>query len=226
MSRHRKKKASSVAASSREAAGTAADDGYGEGEDEEEAGIDLEPEYEVVDVMAKIPKTFTTDSVLSKWKDRKEALDDLHAAITTLRSLKDLLMTSYALGEVSERCEIFAVCELSRRVASSFFAKDSKEVSPSTGSTIIGPLMEKLKEKKASVVEALGGASFESLSEELDATRRESHNRDIRHLFLNFARARMMSSKGPSAILGWLMAACRSSRASFRSFHLEEPSRS
>jgi len=64
-----------------EAAGTAADDGYGEGEDEEEAGIDLEPEYEVVDVMAKIPKDLHDRLGSSKWKDRKEALDDLHAAI-------------------------------------------------------------------------------------------------------------------------------------------------
>lgn len=48
---------------------------------EEDAEIDLEPEFEAVNVFPKIPKDLQERVASSKWKDRKEALDELHTAI-------------------------------------------------------------------------------------------------------------------------------------------------
>ncbi|KAI7631860.1 ARM repeat-containing protein, partial [Hortaea werneckii] len=72
-----------AAAEAAAATGDNGEDGEegGEGEGEEDAGVDLEPEFEAVDVLAKVPKDFTDRLASSKWKDRKEALDELYAAV-------------------------------------------------------------------------------------------------------------------------------------------------
>ena len=62
-------------------AAVAAPGGDEEEEEEEEAAIDLEPEYEAVDVFPKIPKDYTDKLASSKWKDRKETLDEVHKAL-------------------------------------------------------------------------------------------------------------------------------------------------
>ena len=73
---------SQQAAKEEAAAAPQAEADEAEGDEGEEAGeIDLEPEYEAVDVFAKIPKDFSERLASSKWKDRKEALDDLFTAV-------------------------------------------------------------------------------------------------------------------------------------------------
>ncbi|KAL0256442.1 hypothetical protein SLS55_008837 [Diplodia seriata] len=140
-----------------EAAAAAGGGDEEEAEAEEEAEIDLEPEYMAVDVMAKVPKDFSERLGSSKWKDRKEALDDLHAAINVpameegpfheimsglAKSMKDANVT---VATVAANC-----VEL--------FAKGLKKSFGKYRQVVFSPMLERLKEKKQAVADALGAA--------------------------------------------------------------------
>ncbi|GAB1729210.1 hypothetical protein NU195Hw_g6066t1 [Hortaea werneckii] len=129
----------------------------GEGEGEEDAGIDLEPEFEAVDVLAKVPKDFTDRLASSKWKDRKEALDELYAAVNVpaiqegqfddlirgcAKSMKD---ANIAVVTVAANC---VEC----------IAKGLRKAFSRYKGTILSPMLERFKEKKASVTDAIAAA--------------------------------------------------------------------
>ncbi|KAI6838049.1 ARM repeat-containing protein [Hortaea werneckii] len=141
------------------AAGDTGEDGEegGEGEGEEDAGIDLEPEFEAVDVLAKVPKDFTDRLASSKWKDRKEALDELYAAVNVpaiqegqfddlirgcAKSMKD---ANIAVVTVAANC---VEC----------IAKGLRKAFSRYKGTILSPMLERFKEKKASVTDAIAAA--------------------------------------------------------------------
>ena len=141
-----------------EASAVDADGAEGEEDGDEEAGeIDLEPEHVVVDVLAKIPKDFSERLASSKWKDRKEALDDLFTAANVLaiqegsfdeimrglaKSMKD---ANIAVVTVAANC-VECIAKGLRRAFTRYRA------------TILGPMLERFKEKKQSVTDALGAA--------------------------------------------------------------------
>lgn len=131
-----------------------------EGEDdvgEDEAEVDLEPELLTVDIMPKVPKDLHERLASSKWKDRKEALDDLHVAVNCpaieegpfdeiVRALaKCMKDANIAVVTVAANC-----VELLARGLRRGFSKYR--------STIVSPIMERLKERKQSVTDALGAA--------------------------------------------------------------------
>jgi len=141
------------------AAGIGVDDG-GTG-DEGNAGvgdeIDLEPEYEAVDVFAKVPKDFSDRLASSKWKDRKEALDELLNAVNVpamqegpfdeiirgcAKSMKD---ANIAVVTVAANCV-------------EFIAKGLKRAFSRYRSMILAPMLERFKEKKQSVTDAIAAA--------------------------------------------------------------------
>lgn len=140
-----------------EAAG--ADAGADEGADEAEDGgeIDLEPEYEAVDVFAKIPKDFGERLASSKWKDRKEALDDLFTAVNVpaiqegpfdeiMRGLaKSMKDANIAVVTVAANC---VEC----------IAKGLRRAFTKYRGTILAPMLERFKEKKQTVTDALAVA--------------------------------------------------------------------
>ena len=125
-------------------------------EEEEEAAV-LEPEVMAVDVFSKIPKDFSERLASSKWKDRKEALDDLHTAINfpaieegpfddIIRGLaKCMKDANIAVVTVAANC-----VELLAKGLRAKFTKNR--------STVFSPIMERLKERKQSVTDALAGA--------------------------------------------------------------------
>ncbi|KAF2842061.1 ARM repeat-containing protein [Patellaria atrata CBS 101060] len=129
----------------------------GEDMEEEEAAFDLEPEYEAVDVFPKIPKDLQERLSSSKWKDRKEALDDLHTAINHPK---------IAEGPFDEIVRSLAKCMKDANIAVvsiagncvELLAKGLKKGFAKYRSTIIGPIIERLKEKKQAVTDALGAA--------------------------------------------------------------------
>ncbi|RMY46881.1 hypothetical protein D0863_15753 [Hortaea werneckii] len=129
----------------------------GEGEGEEDAGIDLEPEFEAVDVLAKVPKDFSDRLASSKWKDRKEALDELYAAVNVpaiqegqfddlirgcAKSMKD---ANIAVVTVAANC-VECIARGLRKAFSRYKG------------TILSPMLERFKEKKASVTDAIAAA--------------------------------------------------------------------
>jgi cytoskeleton-associated protein 5 len=136
------------------AGGGVEDDGE---EEEEEAAIDLEPEFEAVDVFSLIPKDFNERLASSKWKDRKEALEDLHKALNHPK---------IAEGPFDELVRGFAKCMKDANIAvvitaancTELLAKGLRRSFAKYRSTIMNPMMERLKEKKQTVTEAIGAA--------------------------------------------------------------------
>lgn len=131
------------------------EDGYVEEEDE--VAIDLEPEYVAVDVMPLIPKDFSERLASSKWKDRKEALDDLQKAINHAK---------IADGQFNELISGLAKCMKDANIAVvtaaanciEIFAKGLRKGFAKYRSTVMSSMMERLKEKKQSVTDAIAAA--------------------------------------------------------------------
>ncbi|KAF2178351.1 ARM repeat-containing protein [Zopfia rhizophila CBS 207.26] len=136
---------------------TAAGGGDNFGEEEEEAAVDLEPEYEAVDVFPSIPKDYGERLASSKWKDRKEALDDVHKALNHPRIAEgpfDDLVRGFAKS--MKDANIAVVSTAANCVE--LLAKGLKKGFAKYRSIIMNPMMERLKEKKQSVTDAIGGA--------------------------------------------------------------------
>ncbi|KAL9061321.1 MAG: hypothetical protein Q9162_000195 [Coniocarpon cinnabarinum] len=132
---------------------------------EEEAGADgesadeevhFEPEIMAVDVFPKIPKDFSERLASSKWKDRKEALDDLHTAIN-FPAIEDGPFDDIVRGLVKcmKDANIAVVTEAGNCVE--LLARGLRRSFTKYRSTIITPMMERLKERKQSVTDALAG---------------------------------------------------------------------
>ncbi|KAL2009748.1 hypothetical protein VTN00DRAFT_5555 [Thermoascus crustaceus] len=129
-------------------------DEYGGDEGDEVDGLDL---VEAVDVMPKVPQNLHEQLGSSKWKDRKEALDALYAAINVPK-IKE--------GPFDEIVRALAKCMKDANVAVVTIAANcvdllGKGLRQGFGkyrSVIMAPMMERLKEKKQSVADALGQA--------------------------------------------------------------------
>ena len=145
---------------SQQAAKEAAPVGDDEQEDEEEAE-EAEPEVmdlaEPVDVLRKAPSDYHERLASAKWKDRKEALDELYQVVnvekikdgpfddivqTLAKSMKD---ANIAVVTVAANC----ITALAKGLRKSFAKYRGR---------VMAPIMERLKEKKQSVADALGEA--------------------------------------------------------------------
>ncbi|GKZ45629.1 microtubule-associated protein, microtubule dynamics during spindle orientation [Aspergillus brasiliensis] len=126
-------------------------------EEEDEGEVDAFDLAEPVDVFSKIPDNFQEQLSSSKWKDRKEALDALHTVLNVpkikdgpfddvvrmlAKSMKD---ANIAVVTVAANC-----IELLAKGVRSGFVKYR--------ATVMSPMLERLKEKKQSVADALGQA--------------------------------------------------------------------
>ncbi|MCJ1476580.1 Microtubule-associated protein, microtubule dynamics during spindle orientation [Lambiella insularis] len=137
----------------------------GGGEDEYEGADDEEPEAEVdvfdlaepVDILSKVPSDFYENLASTKWKERKDALDALYAVVNVDR-IKD--------GSYDELVATFAKCMKDANIAVVTVAANcvealAKGLRKSFGKyrgRIMSPMLERTKEKKQSVADALGAA--------------------------------------------------------------------
>nr|POE54951.1 spindle pole body component alp14 [Quercus suber] len=134
-----------------------AEDGEAGDEDDDGGAIDLEPEYEAVDVFAKIPKDFGDRLASSKWKDRKEVLDEVFTAVNVpamqegpfdeiirgcAKSMKDANITVVTVAANCVEC----------------IAKGLRKSFGRYRSQILGSMLERFKEKKVSVTDAISAA--------------------------------------------------------------------
>ncbi|KAJ5679808.1 hypothetical protein N7462_008052 [Penicillium macrosclerotiorum] len=147
-----------MAAASASPGGDGADDQGGEEFAEEEGEeVDVFDLAEPVDVMPKVPKDLHEQLGSSKWKDRKEALDALYNVLNVPR-IKD--------GPYDEIVRALAKCMKDANVAVvtvaancvDLLAKGLRNGFMKYRSTIMVPMLERLKEKKQSVADALGQA--------------------------------------------------------------------
>ncbi|KAJ5662496.1 Armadillo-like helical [Penicillium maclennaniae] len=125
--------------------------------EEEEAEVDVFDLAEPIDVFPKIPKDLHDQLGSSKWKDRKEALDALYNAINVPR-IKD--------GPYDEIVRALAKCMKDANVAVvtvaancvDVLARGLRDAFVKHRATIMVPMLERLKEKKQTVADALGQA--------------------------------------------------------------------
>jgi chorismate mutase len=146
---------SQQAAKEAAAAAPGADEDYGE--DEEEAAIDLEPEFEAVDVFPNLPKDYNERLGSSKWKDRKEVLEEVQKALNYPKIAEgpfDDLIRGFAKSMKDANIAVVSTAancvELLAKGLKKSFARYRKD--------IMSPMMERLKEKKQSVTDAIGAA--------------------------------------------------------------------
>ncbi|KAK5745536.1 hypothetical protein LTR17_001407 [Elasticomyces elasticus] len=138
-----------------EAAGEV-DGGEAEAE-EEDAPIDLEPEYEAVDVFKKIPADFSDRLASTKWKDRKEALDEVFTAVN-VPAMQEGSFDDIIRGcAKSMKDANIAVVTVAANVVECI-AKGLRKGFTKYRGTILGSMLERFKEKKQSVVDAISAA--------------------------------------------------------------------
>ncbi|KAL5118875.1 hypothetical protein ACEQ8H_003198 [Pleosporales sp. CAS-2024a] len=146
---------SQQAAKEAAAASGGADEDYADEEDD--AAIDLEPEFEAVDVFANIPKDYNERLGSSKWKDRKEVLDEVLKALNYPKIAEgpfDDLIRGFAKSMKDANIAVVSTAancvELLAKGLKRSFARYRKD--------IMAPMMERLKEKKQTVTDAIGAA--------------------------------------------------------------------
>lgn len=126
-------------------------------EAEEPAEIDAFDLAEPQDVLSKVPAEFHDNLASSKWKDRKEAVEALYAILNVPR-IKD--------GDFGEINRGLAKCMKDANVAVvtqaaqclEVLAKGLRKPYAKYRSVVMQPIMERLKEKKQTVADALGAA--------------------------------------------------------------------
>ncbi|CAB4441999.1 unnamed protein product [Rhizophagus irregularis] len=140
------------------AAEAAAEAGKGdEAEAEEEKEIDAYDLAEPVDVLSKMSKDFYTLLGSSKWKERKEALEGFLEICKTPRIAdNNYSELTAALAKRISDANILVVTLAANVIEA--LALGLREPFAKYKTTVMTPLIEKLKERKQSVVDALSAA--------------------------------------------------------------------
>ncbi|KAH6884813.1 armadillo-type protein [Thelonectria olida] len=141
-----------------EAAPAGGEDG-GDGDDyeEEAAEVDAFDLAEPQDVTKKIPANFSDMLASSKWKDRKEAVDALHQALNVPRIRDaDFNEVNRGLAKCMKDANVAVVTQAALCIQA--LATGLRKGYAKYRSVVMQPIMDRLKEKKTTVAEALGGA--------------------------------------------------------------------
>ena len=113
-----------------------------------------------MDIVPNLSPSLHTDLKSSKWKDRKSALDDLATLLSSTPRIKDV-------GELSELTKSLASCIAKDAnincviVAANCLeelAKAMKETFGKYREAVVPLMLERLKERKANVTDAIGAA--------------------------------------------------------------------
>ncbi|KAI1343727.1 ARM repeat-containing protein [Xylariaceae sp. FL0016] len=133
----------------------AEDEYVDDGAIDEPAEVDAFDLAEPQDV--KIPPSFHENLASSKWKDRKEALEALYAAINVPRIKDgDFNEVNRGLAKSMKDANIAVVTQAAQCIE--VLAQGLRKSYGKYRSVVMAPIMERLKEKKASVADALGAA--------------------------------------------------------------------
>lgn len=126
----------------------------GDGDEDEDEPMDL---FDPVEILSKIPGNFNTQVASSKWKERKEALEELFTVLNVPKiqpdDFSDLVRT---LAKTMKDANIQVVVIAANSVEA--LAKGLRTNFSKYQPVILGPMLERLREKKSTVSEALGKA--------------------------------------------------------------------
>jgi len=130
--------------------------------EEEVAPVEVDPmEFMMeVDVVAKFPEGLYTNLASSKWKERKTALDDLAAVLTPTQKIKD---APPEFGELNKALagrmsDANIMCVIAAAACIEGLAKGLGKPYGRYREIVVNPMMERLKERKTNVTDALGQA--------------------------------------------------------------------
>ncbi|KAK0724971.1 armadillo-type protein [Lasiosphaeris hirsuta] len=137
--------------------GAGAAETYEDDDFEEPAEIDAFDLAEPQDVLGKLAGNFYDNLASSKWKERKEALEGLYAIVNVPR-IKDADFgeVSRSLAKCMKDANIAVVTQAAQCIE--LLAKGMRKGFARYRSIVMQPIMERLKEKKQSVADALAAA--------------------------------------------------------------------
>lgn len=137
--------------------GAEGEEAYEEDGAEEPAEMDAFDLAEPQDVLSKVPAGFHDNLASSKWKDRKEALDALFVVLNVPRIKDgDFNEINRGLAKSMKDANIAVVTQAAQCIE--VLAKGLRKAYGKYRSVVMGPIMERLKEKKQTVSDALGAA--------------------------------------------------------------------
>ncbi|KAF4972038.1 hypothetical protein FSARC_1306 [Fusarium sarcochroum] len=129
----------------------------GEAEGEDVGEVDAFDLAEPQDVSKKIPPNFSDMLASSKWKDRKEAVDGLHQALNVPRIKEtDFNEVCRGLAKCMKDANVAVVTQAALCIEA--LAKGLRKAFAKYRATVMQPIMDRLKEKKVTVADALGAA--------------------------------------------------------------------
>lgn len=133
------------------------DAGADDGEEDDAGEVDVFDLAEPVDIMPKVPDDLLEKMSSTKWKDRKDALDGLFAAANVPRikdgPFHDIVQ---ALAKSMKDANISVVTVAANTIVA--LANGLRKNFAKHRPVIMPPIMERLKEKKQSIADALGQA--------------------------------------------------------------------
>ncbi|KIH86423.1 hypothetical protein SPBR_08126 [Sporothrix brasiliensis 5110] len=133
--------------------GGAGDDGGGDDPGEVDAFDLAEPQ----DVLKKIPGDFSEKLASSKWKDRKEAVEALYGVLNVPRIKDgDFGEVNRGLAKCMKDANVAVVTQAAQCIE--VLAKGLRKGYGKYRSVVMQPILERLKEKKQAVADALGAA--------------------------------------------------------------------
>lgn len=128
-----------------------------EEEVEEAAEVDAFDLAEPQDVASKVPADFSDQLASSKWKERKDALEALFGLLNVPR-IKDGEFGEVARGLAKSMKDANVAVVTQAAQCIEVMAKGLRKPFGKYRSTVSGPIMDRMKEKKPAVQEALGAA--------------------------------------------------------------------
>ncbi|KAI0341693.1 ARM repeat-containing protein [Trametopsis cervina] len=143
-----------------EAYDATADAGDSGGQAEEEAPLDPRMLADEVDIVPKLPSNMQASLGSSKWKERKEVLDDLLTLLNATPRIKEA-------GELGDLAKSLATCihkdanincVMTAANCIEGLAKGLMTPFGRYREAIVPPMLERLKERKANVTDAIGAA--------------------------------------------------------------------
>ncbi|KAG8688770.1 Microtubule-associated protein, microtubule dynamics during spindle orientation, partial [Ceratobasidium sp. 395] len=132
-------------------------DGDGGAEPEAEAAVDPLEFVEAVDIMPKVPADFQTAMLSSKWKERKEALDALLEALKASPKIADSSEHGDLVKALAKRMsDANIMCVIAAAQCIELLAKGVGQPFGRHRSSVVTPMLERLKERKVNVTDAIG----------------------------------------------------------------------
>ncbi|KAF9519981.1 hypothetical protein BS47DRAFT_1370532 [Hydnum rufescens UP504] len=185
----------------------AAMNGAAEGAIEVEEPEEIDPRAfaEEVDIIPKIPGDFQAQVVSSKWKDRKETLDAVSEVVKTAQRIKDSEGMSDLIRALSKRMtDANVMCVMTAANNIGFIAKGIGQPFAKYKSIVIPPMLERYKERKQNVVDALDAGlddvfattTFPDITEDL-MNSMKSKNPQVQERTLKFFNRCLSTTKIP-----------------------------